>query len=70
MSDANQDKSVLQAVLDRLNNHRLPRLLDLKDKVDRGGLVLRSSYPGSGPLLYKSFPGSTAFPNVNLRSTR
>ena len=36
MSESNQDLGVLQAVLDRLNNQRLPRLLGLQEKVDRG----------------------------------
>jgi hypothetical protein len=36
MSDSNPDIGVLQAVLDRLNNQRLPRLLGLQEKVDRG----------------------------------
>jgi hypothetical protein len=36
MTDANPDIGVLKAVLDRLNTQRLPRLLGLQEKVDRG----------------------------------
>ena len=36
MKTPSQDRGVIQALLDRLNNQRLPRLLALKEKVDAG----------------------------------
>ena len=36
MSNPTQDAGVLQVLIDRLNSQRLPRALELKDKVDRG----------------------------------
>lgn len=39
MTDENIDAGVIQAVLDRFNNQRLPRALELKQKVDRGEVL-------------------------------
>jgi hypothetical protein len=36
MKTSEYDRGVIQALLDRLNNQRLPRLLALKEKVDAG----------------------------------
>jgi hypothetical protein len=36
MKTPSEDQGVIQALLDRLNNQRLPRLLALKEKVDAG----------------------------------
>lgn len=36
MSDKTEDTGVIEAVLHRLNEYRLPRLLDLKKRVDSG----------------------------------
>jgi hypothetical protein len=36
MVDDSMDAATLQALLDRLNKYRLPRLLDIKARVDRG----------------------------------
>jgi hypothetical protein len=36
MSDKTEDTGVIEAVLQRLNDFRLPRLLELKERVDRG----------------------------------
>ena len=36
MSNPTQDAGVFQVLIDRLNSQRLPRALELKDKVDRG----------------------------------
>ena len=39
MSDPTKDTGTIQALLERLNNDRLPRALELKSKVDRGELL-------------------------------
>jgi hypothetical protein len=36
MPSASNDTGTIQVLLNRLNNQRLPRTLDLKNKVDRG----------------------------------
>ncbi len=39
MSDENEDTGVIEALLARLNEYRLPRLLELKERVDRGEAI-------------------------------
>lgn len=36
MSNEDMESGVMKAVLDRFNQQRLPRLLELKERVDRG----------------------------------
>jgi hypothetical protein len=36
MSESPKDAGTIQVLLNRLNDHRLPRALSLKEKVDRG----------------------------------
>lgn len=36
MSDKTEDTGVIEAILQRLNDFRLPRLLELKERVDGG----------------------------------
>lgn len=36
MTDPNSDAGVIQALLDRMNNQRLPRALEIKKRVDAG----------------------------------
>ena len=39
MTDKQDDTGVTEAVLERLNTYRLPRLLELKERVDRGETI-------------------------------
>ena len=39
MTEPSQDAGVIQALMERLNTQRLPRALELKDKVDAGELL-------------------------------
>ena len=34
-----EEEGVLQAVLERFEKHRFPRLMDIKEKVDQGGVL-------------------------------
>ena len=36
MTDSSSDANTIQTLVERLSNQRLPRVLDLKDKVDAG----------------------------------
>lgn len=36
MNDSSDDANVIQTLIERLSNQRLPRVLDMKDKVDTG----------------------------------
>lgn len=39
MSDDERDAGIIQTLVERLNNQRLPRALDLKARVDAGGTL-------------------------------
>ena len=39
MSTEEEDIGVIEALLQRLNDFRLPRLLELKERVDNGGVI-------------------------------
>jgi hypothetical protein len=39
MSNQTEDTGVIEALLARLNEYRLPRLLELKERVDRGEAI-------------------------------
>jgi hypothetical protein len=39
MTDTSHDAGVIQTLVERLSNQRLPRALDLKAKVDAGGTL-------------------------------
>lgn len=39
MDDNSQDAGVLAVIVERMQEQRLPRALDLKDKVDQGGVL-------------------------------
>ena len=39
MSDKTEDTGIIEALLARLNAYRLPRLLELKERVDRGETI-------------------------------
>ena len=35
MSDSNKDKAMIEVLLERMEKHRLPRLIDIKEKVSQ-----------------------------------
>lgn len=39
MTDTSRDTGIIQTLVERLNNQRLPRALDLKARVDAGGTL-------------------------------
>jgi hypothetical protein len=39
MSDNTEDTGIIEALLQRLNDFRLPRLLELKERVEHGGTL-------------------------------
>ena len=39
MTDTSNDAGVIQTLVERFEKHRLPRVLELKEKVNNGGLL-------------------------------
>jgi hypothetical protein len=51
MSNDTQDTGIIEALLQRLNDFRLPRLLELKERVDRGESLTASDIEFLGQAL-------------------